>query len=443
VVEAVAAQAAPAMRWLIEQGVPFSQTNKGIYHLNREGGHSARRILHQADRTGSAVMQCLAQHVAQAKNIHCHPNQCVSELLVNQGQCNGAYVLNTDTEHSYCQPARITVLATGGCSSLFQHSTNPDSNTGDGLALAWQAGCKLSNLEFHQFHPTALFHPESHGFLISEALRGEGGTLCLPDSLTPFMHRFDPRGDVAPRDIVSRAIVSTLAEHGCDHVVLNMRALPATVIRHMFPTIAERCQTLGLDITRDPIPVVPAAHYSCGGIVTNLNGQTDVAGLYAIGEVTCTGLHGANRLASNSLLECLVMARNAAQHIPQELDHLPQAKPAEMRPKDQSQNLAHLDTVSLTAELRQLMNDAAGIIRHQATLEQALEKVIAWQQAFCNTEANAIHSPALLSWRHRLQVCRLILQMALDRRESRGAHARDDYPQTHTKAQASFSRRSA
>jgi L-aspartate oxidase len=320
-----AKQAKPSMEWLIKHGMPFDQEKdeegKLHYHLTKEGGHSHRRILHAADATGEAVQVTLSEAVERHPNIHLFERYNALDLIKSKSTANhimGAYVWNRSKEKVEVIKSRFTTLATGGASKVYQYTSNPDVSSGDGIAMAWRAGCRVANMEFNQFHPTCLFHPEARNFLISEALRGEGAYLVDANG-NRFMPKFDERAELAPRDIVARAIDFEMKRLGADCMYLDISHKSADFIVKHFPTIYRKCRSLGIDITRQPIPVVPAAHYSCGGIMTDLNGKTDISNLYAIGEVAYTGLHGANRMASNSLLECIVFAHACSDHISQRL----------------------------------------------------------------------------------------------------------------------------
>ncbi len=324
------------IRWLQQLGVPFSQ-EEGHLHLTREGGHSERRVVHVTDATGAAVQDTLMQKVRATPNITLFEHHMLVDLITSaklglpgcnqpgeSSRCLGLYALDEVTDQVLTFSAPHTILATGGAGKVYLYTTNPDTATGDGIAAAWRAGCRAGNMEFIQFHPTCLYHPHAKSFLISEAVRGEGGRLLLPDG-TRFMPQHDPRAELAPRDVVARAIDFEMKKHGVDCVYLDISHQPKAFLLEHFPNIYARCLELGIDIAKQPIPVVPAAHYTCGGVVTDLAGRTDLDGLYAIGETACTGLHGANRLASNSLVECMVFARAATQAIAQE-------KPVPARP---------------------------------------------------------------------------------------------------------------
>src|SRR6218665_3405060 len=322
----IAERSAAAVEWLVQQGVPFTPDDDGPLglHLTREGGHAVRRIAHAADATGKAIHDQLLQAARRHPNISLRERWMALDLVTSRHlqrdevpRCYGIYALDIDTQRVETLAARAVVLATGGAGKVYRYTTNPDTPTGDGIAMAWRARCRVANMEFIQFHPTCLYHPQERSFLITEALRGEGAILRLPDG-TRFMPAHDERGELAPRDIVARAIDFEMKKHGLDYVLLDATHLGADFLKEHFPTIYARCLKLGIDITTQPIPVVPAAHYTCGGIETDLQGRSDLPGLYAVGETTYTGLHGANRLASNSLLECMVYARAAAQAISRE-----------------------------------------------------------------------------------------------------------------------------
>ena len=311
----VASHSAQAIEWLLALGVPFSQDAAGPLglHLTREGGHSARRIAHAADATGKAIHEALLARCRQHPNITIHEHWIALDLVTNRhcraagpDRCHGVYVLDIDAQRVESLAASAVVLACGGVGKVYRYTSNPDTATGDGIAMAWRAGCRVGNMEFIQFHPTCLYHPQDRSFLITEALRGEGGQLKIPGAPAAsarFMLAHDPRGELAPRDIVARAIDFEMKKHGIDFVHLDATHLGEDFLKSHFPTVHARCRVLGIDIAQQPIPVVPAAHYTCGGVVTDLMGRTDLDGLYAVGETAYTGLHGANRLASNSLLE--------------------------------------------------------------------------------------------------------------------------------------------
>ncbi|MEX2489206.1 MAG: L-aspartate oxidase [Pseudomonadales bacterium] len=432
---------AQAIAWLIELGVKFDQQdgNSG-FHLTREGGHSHRRIIHAADATGREIAMTLGNHLAEYDNVDIFERYVAVDLVTEDKigrpgkNCVGAYVLNLSTGHVELFKAQYVVLATGGASKVYLYTSNPDTASGDGLAIAWRAGCRVANLEFNQFHPTCLYHPDAKSFLISEALRGEGAKLLLPDG-TRFMQSFDKRAELAPRDIVARAIDHEMKRLGLDCVYLDISHKDADFIKAHFPTIYTRCLELGIDITQSPIPIVPAAHYTCGGIMTDTRGLTDIPNLYAIGEASFTGLHGANRMASNSLLECLVFATSAAEHIqqrPRPIDgniRVPSWDDSQVTDSDEDVVISHN-----WDELRRFMWDYVGIVRTDKRLQRARRRVRLLQQEVTEYYSNYRISSDLLELRNLILVADLIIQSALRRKESRGLHYTLDYP--HTLSQA-------
>lgn len=434
VVEFVVSEAPSVIDELAGWGVNFDLEDNA-YHLTREGGHSARRVLHVADATGRALTETLWRRVLDHPNIELLSDRVAIDLINLSrlgrypNRCAGAYVLNRASGDVEVFQARYVVLATGGASKVYLYTSNPDSSTGDGIAMAWRAGCRVANMEFNQFHPTCLYHPHAKSFLISEAVRGEGGVLTLPDG-ERFMDRFDDRGELAPRDIVARAIDHELKRLGVDHVNLDISQRPASFIRTHFPTIAERCLSFGIDMTTQPIPVVPAAHYTCGGVVVDRRGRTDIPGLYAIGEVTCTGLHGANRLASNSLLECLVFGRSAAKHILSQLDRpapdiaAPHWDASRVTDSDEDVVIAHN-----WEELRRFMWNYVGIVRTNKRLERARHRITLLRQEVHEYYSHYRVTNDLIELRNLIQVAELIVNSALARRESRGLHYNLDYPE--------------
>jgi L-aspartate oxidase len=425
-----------AIEWLIERGVPFTREDESEigYHLTREGGHSHRRIIHAADATGAAVQATLGELVRSHPNIDIFEHHIAVDLVLGEkigrpGEgCFGAYVLDIKEDRVLTFAARSTVLATGGTGKVYLFTTNPDVATGDGVAMAWRAGCRVANMEFVQFHPTCLYHPQAKSFLISEAVRGEGGLLRLPDA-TRFMPHHDPRAELAPRDIVARAIDHEMKKHGLDCVFLDISHKPADWLRAHFPTIHARCLELGIDITHEPIPVVPAAHYSGGGIVTDLSARTDVAGLYSVGESAFTGLHGANRLASNSLLECLVFGEAAARDILSRprtpLPPVPAWDESRVTDADEEVVIAHN-----WAELRQAMWDYVGIVRTTKRLQRAQHRIRLLEREIHEFYSNFRVSNDLIELRNLVVTADLIVRCALRRKESRGLHYSADYPET-------------
>ncbi|HFD79330.1 MAG TPA: L-aspartate oxidase [Gammaproteobacteria bacterium] len=426
-----------AVQWLIELGVPFTRKDKRSrdFHLTREGGHRHRRIIHAADATGKAVETSLIGEARRRDNIDLFEQHIAVDLITDerlggrQHRCLGAYVLDRGKGRVEVFRARFVTLATGGASKVYLYTSNPDTSTGDGIAMAWRAGCRVANMEFNQFHPTCLYHPQAKSFLVTEAVRGEGGKLLLPDG-KPFMQRFDSRAELAPRDIVARAIDHEMKRLGIDHVLLDISHKPAAFIREHFPTVYQRCLELGIDITREPIPVVPAAHYTCGGVRTDLHGRSDVEGLYVIGEAACTGLHGANRMASNSLLECLVFATSAAGDISARLEQV--AMPPELPEWDESQVTDSDEEVVVShnwEELRRFMWDYVGIVRTDKRLQRARRRVELLELEIQEYYGNFRVTNDLLELRNLVQVAELIIRSAQMRKESRGLHYTLDYPE--------------
>jgi len=424
------------VEWLVEQGVDFDLRDDHLdaeareFHLTMEGGHSHRRIIHAADRTGRAISEVLTERVMQRENITVYTQRVAVDLINRDGRCQGAYVLDRNSEHVDLFRARAVVLATGGASKAYLYTSNPDGASGDGIAMAWRAGCRVANLEFNQFHPTCLYHPKAKSFLVSEALRGEGARLLLPDG-TRFMAEFDERAELAPRDVVARAIDHEMKRLGADCVFLDISHKPREFLESHFPTIMARCAEFGIDITREPIPVVPAAHYTCGGVIVDTAGRTDLPGLYAIGETSCTGLHGANRMASNSLLECIVYAEAAAADIAAGLEKLPAPDPAAAW--DESQVTDSDEDVVIShnwEELRRFMWDYVGIVRTNKRLERAMHRVNVLQSEIAEYYGNYKVSNDLLELRNLAMVAELMIRCAIERKESRGLHYTLDYPDT-------------
>jgi L-aspartate oxidase len=423
------------VEWLVEQGVDFdlrediTNDQDREFHLTMEGGHSHRRIIHAADRTGRAISEVLTERAIAAKNIDIFTQRMAVDLVVNSGRCEGAYILDQQSGHVDLFQASAVVLATGGASKAYLYTSNPDGASGDGIAMAWRAGCRVANLEFNQFHPTCLYHPKAKSFLVTEAIRGEGGRLLLPDGQR-FMHHFDERAELAPRDVVARAIDHEMKRLGADCVFLDISHKSRDFLHSHFPTVLARCAEFGIDISSQPIPVVPAAHYTCGGILVDQHSRTDVAGLYAVGEASCTGLHGANRMASNSLLECIVYAESAANHIASILDQIPAPTPAAHW--DESQVTDSDEDVVISHnwdELRHFMWDYVGIVRTNKRLQRALHRVQLLQTEIAEYYGNYKVSNDLLELRNLAMVAELMIQSAISRKESRGLHYTLDYPQ--------------
>jgi len=452
----IVAHSRQAIDWLIEQGVPFTrdETAELGYHLTREGGHSQRRIIHAADATGHAVQVTLEQKARAHPNITLLEDHCAIDLITSgkiepkpgrksdgkpvAGRCLGLYLQDVKSGKVLTLAAEHTVLATGGAGKVYLYTTNPDTATGDGIAMAWRAGCRIANMEFIQFHPTCLYHPYAKSFLISEAVRGEGGLLKLPAEAGAaagqrFMPAHDERAELAPRDIVARAIDFEMKKRGLDHVDLDISHQSPEFLKEHFPTIYARCLEFGIDITKEPIPVVPAVHFTCGGIVTDTCGRTDLPGLYAVGETTYTGLHGANRLASNSLLECLVAGRAAAHDIEQQ----PKRKGPALPAWDESR-VTNADEEVVIAhnweELRRFMWNYVGIVRTTKRLERAQHRISLLKGEIDEYYANFRITRDLLELRNLVDVAWLIVNSALTRHESRGLHYSLDYPETLAKA---------
>jgi L-aspartate oxidase len=436
----VAENSAEAIHWLVDQGVPFTPDVSGPkgLHLTREGGHTHRRIAHAADATGKAIHDVLLDKARAHPNIKILENWIALDLITNKhlqtvtkyksNRCYGAYALNIENNRVETILAKSVVLATGGLGKVYRYTSNPDTATGDGIAMAWRAGCRIGNMEFIQFHPTCLYHPSDRTFLITEAIRGEGGLLKLPNGES-FMSEHDERKELAPRDIVARAIDFEMKKHGLDYVHLDATHLGEVFIKEHFPMIYSRCLSLGIDITKEPIPVVPAAHYTCGGVVTDLKGRTDLTGLYAVGEATYTGLHGANRLASNSLLECVVIGKAAAQDIANQANiDLPAIKlwdESKVEDADEQVVIAHN-----WDELRSLMWNYVGIVRTTRRLERALHRIELLRTEVQDYYANFRVTRDLIELRNLLECAELIVRSALMRKESRGLHYSRDYPKT-------------
>ena len=437
----IAEESAKAITWLVDAGVPFSPDPDGPLglHLTREGGHAVRRIAHAADATGRAIHEVLLAKALAHPNISLRERWMAVDLItprqlkiVAAPQCHGVYALDMDSKRVETLAASAVVLATGGVGKVYRYTSNPDTATGDGIAMAWRAGCRVGNMEFIQFHPTCLYHPQERSFLITEALRGEGAVLRLPvaeGEAARFMPAHDARGELAPRDIVARAIDFEMKKHGLDFVWLDATALGEAFLKEHFPTVHARCLQLGIDIARAPIPVVPAAHYTCGGVVTDLHGRTDLPGLYAVGETAYTGLHGANRLASNSLLECVVLGSSCAQAIaataPPPAVPVPAWDESKVEDADEQVVIAHN-----WDELRLMMWNYVGIVRTTKRLERALHRIKLLRDEIDEYYANFRVTRDLLELRNLVVCAELIVRSALHRHESRGLHYSRDFPHT-------------
>ncbi len=434
----VVEQGPDCIRWLISLGVQFTRDRESrdpdVYHLTREGGHSHRRVVHADDATGRAIETTMEKLVRSRPNVTLLENHIAVDLItaakmgLPESRCHGAYLLDRRSQHVRTVGARQVVLATGGANKVYLYTTNPDSSSGDGIAMSWRAGCRIANMEFMQFHPTCLFHPSAKSFLISEAVRGEGGKLLLPDG-SEFMKKFDPRAELAPRDIVARAIDHEMKRLGSDHLLLDISHKPKAFIQEHFPTIYARCLDYGYNMAKGPIPVVPAAHYTCGGVLTDLHGRTDLQGLYAIGEAAFTGLHGANRMASNSLLECIVLGSAAAADIVASQDD---AKPPRTLLKWDESRVTDSDEEVVVShnwsELRHFMWDYVGIVRTNKRLKRALSRVELLLHEIEEYYGNFRITGDLIELRNLAQVAKLIIQSAISRKESRGLHYTLDYP---------------
>lgn len=432
-----------ALSELIARGVPFTR-EEGCeqdkeYHLTREGGHSQRRVFHAADATGKAIETTLLERAIEDPNITIFSNSLAIDLITEsrlqsdiskeEDRVLGAYVLHRITGTIRAFRAKTVILATGGVSKVYLYTSNPDVSTGDGIAMAWRAGCRVGNMEFNQFHPTCLYHPQAKSFLVTEAIRGEGGLLRLPNG-ERFMDRFDPRAELAPRDIVARAIDHEMKRLGVDCLYLDISHKDNEFIRKHFPTVSQRCLEFGIDICNEPIPIVPAAHYTCGGVMTNMHGESDLKNLYAIGEVAFTGLHGANRMASNSLLECVVFGRAAAKSIRERLDDIPEPP---LLPEWDESRVTDSDEEVVVAhnwhELRRFMWDYVGIVRTDKRLQRAKRRADLLMSEITEYYGNFTITSDLIELRNLVQVADLIIRSAIARKESRGLHYTLDYPE--------------
>ncbi|GAB6096768.1 L-aspartate oxidase [Desulfatiferula olefinivorans] len=450
VVEMVVTHGPDLVRELIELGVKFSRSESEgkkspgtEYDLGREGGHSENRVIHADDMTGRAMETVLVDHVRRHPNIRVYEHHIALDLITystrmrsgllikqQESSCCGAYILDIRTKKVNTFASRFTVLATGGAGKVYLYTSNPDVATGDGIAMGFRAGASVANLEFVQFHPTCLYHPEAKNFLISEAVRGEGAVLIDANG-NPFMHRYDSLKDLACRDVVSRAIDSELKKSGADSVFLDITHKDPAFVRKRFPNLYEKCLSFGFDMTQDPIPVVPAAHYMCGGVATDLNGKTDINNLYAVGETACTGLHGANRLASNSLLEALVYADRAAKNALEELQAFHDK--AFVDPPDwDDAGTTDSDEVSLVShnwdEIRRFMWDYVGVVRSNKRLERAMRRIVNIQQEIRDYYWDFKVTSDLIELRNIATVAELIITCAMKRKESRGLHYTIEYP---------------
>ena len=442
IVRFVVERAQESIDWLVNMGVDFTRSNEPAkttspFHLHKEGGHSHRRVIHAADATGKAIETTLESRVRKHKNIELFEHHVAVDLITthklskNRRRCIGAYALDSRKKKVKVFRARNVVLATGGAGKVYLYTSNPDSCTGDGIAMASRIGCRIANMEFIQFHPTCLYHPMAKSFLISEALRGEGAKLLLKNG-NEFMHRYDKRQELAPRDIVAKAIDHEMKRLGHDCVYLDISNKSTEFIEQHFPNIYKHCLNLGINISAEPIPVVPAAHYTCGGVLINKNGQTDIPGLYAIGEVSCSGLHGANRMASNSLLECFVFAHSAYKHIQQNLsksdmpEKIPEWDESRVTNSDEEVVVSHN-----WDEIRRFMWDYVGIVRTTKRLHRAHHRIKLLQSEITEYYGNFRITKDLIELRNLALVAELIIKSALRRKESRGLHYTTDFPVTN------------
>jgi len=425
-------QAPSAIKSLERSGVAFTQ-QKGQYHLTTEGGHSNRRVAHVADKTGQSIQTNLLDSAKAKKNITLFEDFIAIDLLIKGQHCHGAYILNKSTNEIESFIAHKTIIATGGASKAYLYTSNPDTSTGDGIAMAYRGGCHITNMEFTQFHPTCLYHPHAKSFLISEALRGEGAKLILPTG-EAFMQKYDERAELAPRDIVARAIDSEMKTNGFDCVYLDISFKDKNWIESHFPTINKKCASFGVDISKEPIPVVPAAHYTCGGIQTDINARSNISNLYAIGEVAHVGVHGANRMASNSLLECVVFAKACANHINRQTLTPGYPNFGDWDASRVSLSKEKVMVTHLWDEIRRIMWNFVGIVRSNRRLDSAQMRLAQIQNEVDEYYRLYLISSDLIELRNLVTTAQLIVKSAILRKESRGLHCNEDYPKTSSKA---------
>ena len=438
VVKEIIKEGPDCIKWLTDNEVQFTKKRNEI-NLTLEGGHSERRIAHINDETGNILHKDLSKLVKSKNNIKIIEDAQIIDLIYGEIKfkkvCLGAYIFQRNTNTIHTINCSNLILATGGASKIYQFTTNPNTSTGDGIAAAWRAGCTISNMEFIQFHPTCLYHPSIKSFLISESMRGEGAKLLTPN-LEPFMSNYDSRKELAPRDIVARAIDNEMKTYGYNHVFLDISHKSSKYIKKRFPTIYNKCLSVGIDITQQPIPVIPASHYTCGGVKTNISGETEISNLYVIGEASCTGFHGANRLASNSLLECIVMAKKCSASIQNNfslnnenlITNLPQWDDSYVTESKENFIVSHN-----WDELRKIMWNYVGIVRSEKNLHIALEKINLIENEVTEYYQKYIISSDLLELRNIIHISKLIIQSALLRKESRGLHYSKDYPKMNDK----------
>ena len=441
IVSKIITQAPERLQDLIDLGVEFTRNGNGEYDLGQEGGHSERRILHVNDQTGQSVEKVLINHVKALKNIEIKKFWCAVNLYAKNFKCYGAYVLDQESEEIHTITSKATVLATGGAGKIYLYTTNPDVASGDGIAMAYRAGATISNMEFYQFHPTCLYHPYAKSFLITEAMRGEGAILRNLNGEN-FIEKYHPLKELAPRDVVSRAIDAELKKSGDDYVLLDIASYKDPgFIRSHFPGIYENCLKFNINITKDPIPVVPAAHYCCGGVVAGINGTTDVKNLYVIGESACTGLHGANRLASNSLLEGLVTAYECAHYLVEEIPELKTKAIPEWEPGNAVPSTEAVIISQNWDEIRMAMQNFVGIVRSDMRLKRALKRLNIYSEEIDDYYRNYKIVKDLVELRNLSMVAEILIRCALSRKESRGTHYNEDHPKKEKLGRNSYIRR--
>jgi len=441
IVRRIINQAPERIDELIELGVNFTRNANGEYDLGKEGGHSVRRIFRVNDQTGQSVEQTLIKNVKSLNNIEIREKWCAVNLYVKNLKCHGAYVLEQETEEIHNIAAKATILATGGAGKIYLYTTNPDIISGDGIAMAYRAGAMISNLEFYQFHPTCLYHPYAKSFLITEAMRGEGAILKNIRG-NEFMENYHPQKDLAPRDVVSRAIDAELKKSGDDHVYLDIASYKdSTFIKNHYPGVYEKCLEFNIDITKEPIPVVPAAHYCCGGVMAGIDGITEIKNLFVIGEVACTGFHGANRLASNSLLEGMVSAHECANYLSKEIPNLKIKDFAEWEPGNAIPSTEAVVITQNWDEIRMLMQNFVGIVRSDLRLKRALKRMNIFSEEIDYYYWNYKVEKNLIELRNLSMVAEILIRCALSRKESRGTHFNEDHPNKLELARNSYIKR--
>lgn len=441
IVRNILTQAPERIKELIDLGVEFTRKENGDYDLGKEGGHSERRILHVNDQTGQNVEQKLIESIKKIENVEIKEHWCAINLFANNFKCYGAYILDQKSEEIHNVAAKATILATGGAGKIYLYTTNPDIASGDGIAMAYRAGATISNMEFYQFHPTCLYHPYAKSFLITEAMRGEGAVLKDVRG-NEFMHNYHPLKGLAPRDIVSRAIDAELKKTGDDYIHLDIASYKSPkFIKSHFPGVYETCLKYNIDITNEPIPVVPAAHYCCGGVLVGINGETEVKNLYIIGESACTGLHGANRLASNSLLEGLVGAHECANTLAERISDL---KVKEFKQWEPGHAVPSTEAVIITQnwdEIRRFMWNYVGIVRTDKRLQRAKKRINMLLDEINQYYWDFKIEKNLVELRNLATVAKILIVSAISRKESRGIHYNLDHPNKSEMSRATTIRR--